>query len=285
MKTSNRVFEHLCYQAVHQDFKILLKEELGISDVVKGLTNQVLETILSDMKAHVEQFVNFDINIKLFKNSITLFLFDRAITITYIVYRFLNKQTFDRDKTTFKSEATFNADSLEITLTLIDVCGSLELNSLKRSLQHELAHLYDSVKRGGGLLSDKWQQFYNSVIKKRDTTEKQEVYDLAWCLYLSFKPEIMAYANGFYQQMVNAPIGKETTMEYQMLYVFQNVLTRWEDYKIFCQEFNIGQNQCKKFIEHGYREYLSALARAYVKARKDFTENGGEILTEYKRFV
>ena len=172
----------------------LVKEELGISDIVKAVTNDIMATIIKDKKRK-----------PLFKNKRSgvikdFNLFGKSTTIVYDIY-------FVKDKSEIDSLGLFNLGSHNGTTntlktTLIFVRNENRYIDLEGTLQHEVEHAYQESRSGKPLLTPKNAGIYikaNGLMTSSDQYEKL----VGWTLYLANRFEKDGKMNGLYKEIMD----------------------------------------------------------------------------------
>ena len=249
----------------------LVKEELGISEIVKNTTNNIMSVTLKDKKGK-----------PLFKNKrsgiIENFnLFGKSTRIEYDVY-------FVRDKSEINSLGLFNLGSYNgktntLKVTLVFVRNENRYTDLEGTLQHEVEHAYQESRSGKSLITPKNTDTYikaNRLMQSNDDYEK-----LVGCtLYLANKFEKDGKINGLYKEIMDnwgkAPIDvvKETAIYKNISaikqYIDNEIPSIEGEIENVCQKnFNRHYNWWKNIAKKTVSAYTNKIGKIIAKAEKD----------------
>lgn len=183
------------------DFKGLmcefLFESLSISEEVERVSWRLYTIIRNKVVKEKE-----------FKGEFPFRVFDKNFIIKWQVYDYynLNENVF--------VGAEVNFDTLTINLGLIVCDGEVDFDHLNDSLQHEVEHVYQRMKRKeyGAKIGKDLDNNFNLKAKKLydaarelmiDSNRKSFKYNLGRAVYLTFKSEQDAYVNGLYGKLKN----------------------------------------------------------------------------------
>lgn len=271
-------------KVIAEDFKKILNEELGISLEICGFVDLISEYIKKDIILNKRNFTSDEHGAKLYSSS-KVFTFNNVnIIVFYHICNLFNKKNFDLYWDYYNQGNQYNEQNNTIQVFVPMYNGQIDTEILKSSLQHEIVHFYDSIKHNNQLLNISKTKLYTQVQKIMNNTTDHALYDLSFALYLCFQTERIAFANSFYRKIAENPSCKTNTMEYHALSSYKNTLNNWDTIQKYCNVFGVSTTKCKTLIEKGYKDYLRALCRAYQKGLTDYTNNGGEINTQYKNF-
>lgn len=249
----------------------LVKEELGISETVKDITNGIMSAIIKDKKRK-----------PLFKNKISgvikdFDLFGVKTEILYDVYFVKDKSEID--SLGLSNLGAHNSTTKTLRTTVVFLRDENRYIDLGGTLQHEVEHAYQESRSGKPLLTSKNTDIYvkaNRMMRTGDLYERL----VGWTLYLANRFEKDGKMNGLYSEIMDnwgkAPIDvvKETNI-YQNISAIKKFI---EDkspackkgienacQKNFNRHYNWWRNMAKKVVS----AYTNKIGKIIAKAEKD----------------
>ena len=172
----------------------LVKEELGISETVKDVTNSIMSAIIKAKNGK-----------PLFKNKISgtikdFGLFGKSTTIEYDIY-------YVRDRSEINSLGLFNLGSHNnktntLKTTLVFVRNENRYIDLDGTLQHEVEHAYQESRSGKPLITPKNSNVYVKADRLMQSSNRYEKL-VGWTLYLANRFEKDGKMNGLYKEIMD----------------------------------------------------------------------------------
>lgn len=249
----------------------LVKEELGVSDRVKAVTNDIKSLILKNKKGK-----------PLFGNKRTgiikdFDLFGKKTEIQYTVY-YVNDES-EIENLNLAILGSFNGKTNILKVILIYVRNKNKYIDPDGTLQHEVEHAFQESMGGKGLVTPKSANFY---IKANTLASSNNIYMrlVGITLYLANKFEKDGKMNGLYQYIMDnwekAPIDavKETNIYKNISAIKEfldnedaNAHAEIEDVcqKNFNRHYNWWKNMAKKVVS----AYTNKIGKIIAKVEKD----------------
>lgn len=254
-----------------EDIAQLVKEELGVSDTVKSVTDSIQYAILKDKKGK-----------PLFKNKrsgvINNFdLFGKSTKILYDIYYVKDRSEIDALNLVTLGSHDSRTDTLKTTL--IYVQNENRYIDLDGTLQHEIEHAYQESRSGNSLLTRKNTGMYtiaNKLVGSDDMYEKL----VGWTVYLANRFEKDGKMNGLYKHITDnwgkSPIEalKETvlysnlsTIKRLLVYHTAGDMAKIEDVcqNNFKKHYKWWENTAKKVVS----AYTKKIGKIIAKVEKD----------------
>lgn len=168
-----------------------LCESMSISDDVLMVTHNVMRAIRNELNKKEGQD-------GITTGVFSIRLFNSTFSVQWTLY----------DKTKIDTPpigASIDFKNKILSLDLIKDNNGLNKGALADSLQHEIEHLYQKLKRPNEeIFNDKDSDLYEKVVKQLSITKPKTLeHNIARCIYLMFNAEQDAYANGLYAMLVN----------------------------------------------------------------------------------
>ena len=251
-----------------------IDEEAGISLDVSVEAKRIEREILEKSK-EIEKIRNkFNINVR--NGKFVTSVFGIKTEIVFSLYYFNNKEIYDRLKGEIGIGGASNFGSRRIVLNMPVISGQIPDFYIGEYLQHELTHYFDEIKMQGQSIPDKEYRLYDFVINfinKGKLLNNEYMVDFGMSLYISFKSEQMALANGLYNILSKTDpsiFDFNNTMEYSYLLKMKNVVENFENYKSFSYWLNITPEKAYRIISDGYKNYNRRLGRVIMKAISEY---------------
>jgi predicted transcriptional regulator len=289
---------------LNEDINDILTEELGISDNVSRMTDIILNDIISDYRNRkFEKSIIISNGVGVKEGDITVDdVFNNELNVLYKIYNFKDKiyreQYIDKE-----GKGYLNAGSNHMYLgkgkrrrlvvnrigvALEMISGTLiNVEEAKDSIQHELEHIYQQsmMKKEFGN-----KDLYRIVSLKLYNGNKYDE-SVATILYMSFKSEIEAYANGLYafvkeklsEHPINIDIEFKKSAAYKKLrelyeaksFIIRHLNDKEMDDALYTYRYNgVTKEKLIKMAEDSYNEMIRRFGKALVKARKDIINSG-----------
>lgn len=194
-------------------FKNVLLEELSIADKVIKISKEILNTVL--IKSEKSKGFNFKIS--------------SGLEIDVKIYSFSNNKEFSNwieNGGVKHLYSGFSYNENKIYLTAIEINGELDVSTIENTIFHEVEHYFQSTKKRSTLYVSGYDKIidgmknFNPIIS---TTCK--------ILYYTKKSEIDAIINGFYSDIENFDLGRDsfkTIFEKTEIFKILNNFEEWE---------------------------------------------------------
>lgn len=164
--------------------------------------------------------------------------------------------------------ASISYNNKIFNLSFFEIDGEIDERTFSGSIQHEIEHVYQRIKKGKDLLNDKHQTFY-SLIQKNISSLDNNGYDRKFALigYMSNECEQDAYANELYSFVKNQKWTSKReeliifSPSYKMLYNLHDAISsiKNEDDLV-----NILKSE-KKFFPRKKEWFIKIGEKAYVR--------------------
>ena len=105
------------------------------------------------------------------------------------------------------SISKFNPITRTVTINAIAVNGTIVLEKMKETIQHELFHAFEMHKKGNRMLSNKYYDHAYNSLKEIDQRKEPILFGIHLIIYLSFDFEQRAYYNGAYKKLISSNDG------------------------------------------------------------------------------
>lgn len=263
--------------------KSVINEELGISDIVKEETIKLTNEIIKHLTGII--WVIDDYAIKHKTNNFNFKIFEKDILIKFDLINFRTVDNVTKLIENYDITSGYNKHKNILYFTFIMYDGMIDKRTFNDSIQHELTHIYQSLKRGNFILSDKNSNLYDKIVelsKINNLTKNQK--NIVKALYLTFKIEQEAFVNGFYSYLINNQdeqlsliISQSDAFKYLKLLEFiKNNLNDQglnNDIGKILIELNKTKNWFEQIINKSHNELLHKIGRTIIKFNKDTSKN------------
>ena len=255
-----------------EEIVMAVNEELGISDLVTQTSNNIISMIAqkSGRKLSAGNQKSGSIN--------GVNIFGKKIDIYYTV--FFVKSIDDVNTINCIWSGGYNDDLNRLTTTIVYVEDENRYVDYTGTTQHELEHIYQTVKAKKNLLSvPKTTKIYvaaKNLMRSKDFFEQVVGYSV----YYANKFERDGYANTYYRMILDDPkrppieIIKETSV-FKNLKIINDVIDRNTPYAIqaienicmgrFGKHFNWWKNLSKRTISN----YFTKVGKVIAKIEKE----------------
>ena len=269
--------------------KRILKEEQGISNKVSLFVLKLKNKISTDFGKNKYNESLYKIlplvpnkTITVINNSFDDLFENEIITIEYNVGLPKTNQEMVLYKKKYQSEMKMAGKKIILYLTLNEnnkINWKLHLSSL----QHEVHHLFQTIKKGKPLIdvADMGDyNFYQNLLKSEDESEKI----IGYTLYYAIKAEKEAFSNGLYREIMEQ--NKETyntspikilqsnitykNIKYIDFYINNN--KKINSLKSKLLELNIDFNSYINIAFNVVENYIKSFSRIVYKAKQDLSK-------------
>lgn len=270
----------------------ILNEELSISNDVNDLTIKIKNLISNDYARNIGYERCYTIlykgfNREVFSNEIIINYDNKSIIVVYYVLEDASQEIIKQYNSIFNS--TSNNKILRLELYLTSHNNKINWRKNSRDLQHEVEHLFQLIKKGKDLLSDKQFGEYN---KLKSLTTHNDYYDqiIGYTYYYYNKAEKNAIINGLYREIIDLNTDGLVTDPLEIIknspyyYNIQIIKNTIENHKNHEQLENKLKNinktlkQYLKIANIMIDEYSKAFGRLLYKVKKDIESVNEDLL-------
>lgn len=206
-------------ERIHKIVRRVLNEELGINDEVYNASNQILNLIRQDIENNNNFVKSKNSNISATKGSFNFPFMGTSIYVEYKSFVFNTLEEYQAAKKENPKELCnasswcggVNGSGISVVYNRTIDNGYDE--SIRDRIQHELDHVFKSIKIDGNLTSNGGlgNKVYNVLHNKCDKSicNDKDMKRIAYLLYYSKKYEQDAYGNGLYNWLMNTQTSPE----------------------------------------------------------------------------
>jgi len=267
------------------EIRYKLYEELGVADIVSTTSNDILSKIIQHSKTVPSQknsirnykHGNFAYN---FENSTININYDLYYVSTYndIFYSISNNRG---------SSNKINNNTYELKTTIVYVSDINQYIDFNGNLQHELEHIYQMIKSGKHLLSNR-----DSLSLYKKSEKLKNSFDfcdkiVGTVVYYGCRFEKDAFANAIYRQIINNPNNNpyetlKSTITYQNINTIKKYVLDSEIYKNKFTDIvktNFGKNYTwfYNLTNKVVKTYINKIGKVYAKAYNDLNKKYHEL--------
>ena len=260
----------------------LVNEELGISELVKTETQNLIDKIVSDSNKMTFQ---------VFSGKFKTTLFGKIIDVIYQIKIVNNENELKLLK--IPKAGSFSEDTNVLKTTIVYLANKSCYIDFNGTTEHEVKHLFQAVKSGNKfLVKGKTQEIYNTALKLTDMDDYYEQV-VGWTIYYACKFEKDAFMSGLYRNITDnwsekpIEIVKQTNL-YKNLEIISDEaeketptsIQRIEDVceKYFGKHYKWWKNTAKGTVS----AYLTKIGKVLAKVEKD---RSGELTTPDKKIT
>lgn len=265
--------------AEYRKLKSVIEEELGISEEVKLLANNLARKIVWEYKP------GYTLKVTPFSEKCGEY------TILFDVLDFDKLSEAQKEGAEYKGATYFTKK--EIVVFGFTVRGKLLLPNLYEVLQHELKHVYDLYKSGrNGFFKERKNSRIYTIAATQATNKSlpDEQRAIGYAVYLSHDFEGQAFESGTYAFLMRQDlhfIGDEVEAVKDTMYYKRLMFVRYAYGFIWGNEERAGEiaesiygkslNWLKRTVAGSLKMTRRQIGRAVAKVRKDYdwTHGGG----------
>lgn len=262
-----------------EELRKIIKEEYGISDVVRKYSEIFFEQMLESLK---DADVASKTEVMVKKTAPMTFFIDDVKLSCSITYRnFLSKdynRIYEEPHVTDGSSFRLSSNVYLCFINVYAVCGTLDKTTAMETIQHEIEHIYQQIKMGTGFGSDSLYAKIKDDMISADIN-RQKIGKL---FYYTLKSEQEGFNNGFYAFLMDSmePYSEELVKKSEAweIYVFMketlHELQKNDGMKnIFTEYFNSFGITAKR-LEKEINNFLHRIGRTAIKAKQDKIKQG-----------
>lgn len=181
-------------------FKQLLNEELGVSEMVADLSMSVYKKIEEEVKIKTDVETS-DFYSK-WNNSLTFDLFGGNVSCSITCYNFFTKEYYEYSGVVSTGWSVYVSDKLFFMgLTIPMISGQIVKSNVIDTIQHELSHLFEQKMMGKKYSDSNIYSFIKTNMESRNVI----VSKTAQLMYGCIKSEQDSYVNGLYAYLMAKP--------------------------------------------------------------------------------
>ena len=175
-----------------------VNEALGVSNDVWSMSLNLRQQILSDLKKRPSVKISEGVFVKT-GELYTTFL-NKPLTVEYQYVNFIDKTVYaEKSRQISLKRNLYNKSLNLLTLHIISISGNIDETSLVDTIQHELHHNFQESESGLDFANI---PLYQKALRLKQFDEDSLQYNIGDILYITFKHEIEAYANGLFAYLV-----------------------------------------------------------------------------------
>lgn len=272
------------------EIKKFVNEELGLSELVKDTSKNLIAEIIKDSRKHK--------SLDVADGGFSYTLFGKRVNILYHMYRVKDDETLGSLKIDNPGAYYENSNVLETTIVYvkeknayIDYAGTT---------RHEIKHVYQSIKKQKPLLFGKSQDTYQKARTLRKSGDFFEQI-VGYTIYYANNFERDAFVSTWYSLIDNSPAKDpyeviQTTSVYKNIKIIHNFL---DNLTISARQVieNICQNNFgrhfkwwKNIALRVCSDYVNRIGKIIAKAEKERNQDGAlrdpsAVIKPYERFV
>lgn len=267
------------------EIKQKLYEELGVADIVSTTSSDILSKIIQHSKTipseknGIKRFKHGDFQY-VFENNTINIVYDLYYVGTYddIIYSIPNNRGTSRKE----KNGTF---TLITTVVYVrDINKYVDFNG---TLQHEFEHVYQMIKSGKSLLSNR--KSLNLYNKARELKNSSDLYKkiVGTVIYYGCKFEKDAFANGIYKQIMDNPYNNpyetlKNTIVYNNINVIREYVLKTNNNKEKFTEIvknNLGKNYIwfYNLANNVVKTYVNKIGKVFAKAYNDLNKENPQL--------
>ena len=261
-------------------FKEILKEEAGIADSVNNLTEKIKSIIDNDYNQNgiTNHTLKKEPYSDVYYNSFYLMFENVEINIVYAVLNNPSKNEEITYRRNYPSSAYHAHNKIVIYLTAKN--KKIKWFGYISTLQHEIEHLYQAIKKNDRLLSCKKQEEYNRFQNLLDTDDLY-LKIIGFTYYYSYKFELNAIINGMYREIINlVQLGEDvepmeiikSTNHYNNIQTIKKHINNSDSFNIIklrLKKENINPDKFLSIANNMINAYIKAFGRLLYKVNKD----------------
>lgn len=257
----------------------LVKEELGISELVKTETQNLIDKIVADSNK---------MSFQLFSGKFKTSLFGKTIDVIYQIKIVNNEDEFKLLK--IPNAGSCSEDGNVLKTTIVYMANEQRYLDYNGTTEHEVKHIFQLANSEKKFLSkNKTQAMYETALMLTDMHDYYEQV-VGWTIYYACKFEKDAFMSGLYRRISDnwseKPIEVvQQTNLYKNLKIISDEadretptsIQRIEDVceRYFGKHYKWWKNKAKQTVSG----YLTKIGKVLAKIEKD---RGGELTTPDK---
>ena len=192
---------HLSEAKIREMVSNIINEMLSVSDDVVRETESVVSDILDRLPNFKNDWTTVSNGHQCLKCQMHISIFGETYQLSLELHSF--RYGFYDNSIAYGASVSFDDKVFNLTSCLID--GEIIEETFSDSIQHEVEHLFQRIKKGKSLLSSNKSTFYDICVNNLSSVDCDGfVSDLAYIGYMSFECEQDAFANELYSYLKNS---------------------------------------------------------------------------------
>lgn len=259
MSTPKKI--HLSESKMKEMVSNIINEMLSVSDDVVSETESVVSDILDRLPNFKNEWTTVSNGHQCLNCQMHISIFGETYLLNLEVHSF--RYGFYDNSIAYGASVSFDNKIFNLTSCLID--GEMIEETFSDSIQHEVEHIFQRIKKGKTLLSLNKSTFYDICVNNLSSMDCDGfIADLAYIGYLSFECEQDAFANELYSYLKNGGDYGGSPMEdmlVKLLKAINRIETSGNDNGLR-QALNVFvPRDANWFIDKGYRAYRRFLKK------------------------
>lgn len=198
MSTPKKI--HLSESKMKEMVSNIINEMLSVSDDVVSETESIVSDILDRLPNFKNKWTTVSNGHQCLNCQMHISIFGETYLLNLEVHSF--RYGFYDNSMAYGASVSFDNKIFNLTSCLID--GEMIEETFSDSIQHEVEHIFQRIKKGKTLLSSNKSTFYDICVNNLSSMDCDGfIADLAYIGYLSFECEQDAFANELYSYLKN----------------------------------------------------------------------------------
>lgn len=252
---------HLSEAKIKEMVSNIINEMLSVSDDVVSETESVVSDILDRLPNFKNDWTTVSNGHQYLNCQMPIPIFGETYQLNLELHSF--RYGFYDNSIAYGASVSFDDKVFNLTSCLID--GEMIKETFSDSIQHEVEHLFQRIKKGKALLSSNKSTFYDICVNNISSTDCDGfVSDLAYIGYMSFECEQDAFANELYSYLKNGGHYNGSPMEdmlSKLIKAVNRIETSGNDIDLRQALKIFTPRDANWFINKGHRAYQRALKK------------------------
>lgn len=198
MSTPKKI--HLSESKMKEMVSNIINEMLSVSDDVVSETESIVSDILDRLPNFKNEWTTVSNGHQCLNCQMHIPIFGETYLLNFEVHSF--RYGFYDNSIAYGASVSFDSKIFNLTSCLID--GEMIEETFSDSIQHEVEHIFQRIKKGKTLLASNKSTFYDICVNNLSSMDYDGfIADLAYIGYLSFECEQDAFANELYSYLKN----------------------------------------------------------------------------------
>lgn len=259
MSTPKKI--HLSESKMKEMVSNIINEMLSVSDDVVSETESIVSDILDRLPNFKSEWTTVSNGHQRLNCQMHISIFGETYLLNLEVHSF--RYGFYDNSIAYGASVSFDNKIFNLTSCLID--GEMIEETFSDSIQHEVEHIFQRIKKGKTLLTSNKSTFYDICVNNLSSMDCDGfIADLAYIGYLSFECEQDAFANELYSYLKNGGDYGGSPMEdmlVKLLKAINRIETSGNDSGLRRALKIFAPRDANWFIDKGYRAYRRCLKK------------------------
>ena len=252
---------HLSEAKIKEMVSNVINEMLSVSDDVVSETESVVSDILDRLPNFKKDWTTLSNGHQHLNCQMPVSIFGETYQLNLELHSF--RYGFYDNSIAYGASVDQESKIFNLTSCLID--GEMIEETFSDSIQHEVEHIFQRIKKGKALLSSNKSTFYDICVNNLSTTGCDGfIADLAYIGYMSFECEQDAFANELYSYLKNGGNYNGSPMEdmlSKLIKAVNRIETSGNDGDLRQALKIFAPRDANWFINKGHRAYQRALKK------------------------